>query len=85
MPRPSCVVKADLLVKALQNPGRHSQAASLNRAMRRGYRVLPKTHFQPFTESCVKAGTSLRGGLASEALFCFPALRFDLFSPYRDG
>jgi hypothetical protein len=23
--------------------------------------------------------------LASEVVFCFPALRFDAFSPYRDG
>jgi len=23
--------------------------------------------------------------LASEVLFCFPALRFDVFSPQRDG
>ena len=53
--------------------------------MRRGYRVLPKTHFRPFTEVMPKAGASLRGGLASEVLFCFPALRFDVFSPYRDS
>jgi hypothetical protein len=26
-----------------------------------------------------------RGKLASEVLFCFPALRFDVFSAYRDG
>jgi hypothetical protein len=32
-----------------------------------------------------KAGATLRGDLASEVLFCFPALRFDMFSPYRDG
>ena len=63
----------------------HSHAASLNRAMRRGYRVLPKTHFRSFVEVMRKAGASLRGDLASEILFCFPALRFDVFSPYRDG
>jgi hypothetical protein len=85
MPRPSCVVNADLLVKALQNPCLHSQVASLNRAMRRGYRVLPKTHFRSFTEVMHKADASLRGDLASEVLFCFPALRFDVFSPYRDS
>ena len=27
----------------------------------------------------------LRGNLASEVLFCFPALRFDVLSPYRDS
>jgi hypothetical protein len=26
-----------------------------------------------------------RGNLASEVLFCFPALRFDAFSPYHDS
>ena len=25
------------------------------------------------------------GDLTSDVLFCFPALRFDVFSPYRDG
>ena len=53
--------------------------------MRRGYRVLPKTHIWPFTEVMRKAGASLSGGLASEVLFCFPALRFDVFSPHRDS
>ena len=53
--------------------------------MRRGYRILPKAHFRPFTEVMPKAGASLRGGLASEVLFCFPALRFDVFPPYRDS
>jgi hypothetical protein len=27
----------------------------------------------------------LRGGLALKVLFRFPALRFGVFSPYRDG
>jgi hypothetical protein len=85
MPRPSCAVNADLLVKALQNPCLHPQATSLNRAMRRGYRVLPKTHFRSFTEVMREADGSLRGDLASEVLFCFPASRFDVVSPYRDG
>jgi hypothetical protein len=53
--------------------------------MGRGYRVLPKTHSWPFVEVIRKAAASLRGDLASEVLFCFPALRFDVFSPYRDG
>jgi hypothetical protein len=63
----------------------HSQAASVNQAMRRGYRVLPKTHFRSFAEVMRKAGESLRGNLASEVLFCFAGLRFQVFSPYRDG
>jgi hypothetical protein len=53
--------------------------------MRRGSRVLAKTHIRPVTEVMRKAGASLRGGLASDVLFCFPALCFDVFSPYRDG
>ena len=32
-----------------------------------------------------KAAASLRGDLASVVVFCFPALRFDMFSPYRDS
>jgi hypothetical protein len=71
----------DLLVKALQNPCLHSQAASLNRAMRRCYCVLPKTHFRSFTEVMRKAGASLRGELPSEVVFCFAALRSGVFSP----
>jgi hypothetical protein len=47
--------------------------------------VLPKTHFRSFTQVMRKVGASLRGDLPSEVLFCFPALRFDVFSPYRDG
>ena len=35
-------------------------------------------------EFAYAAGTSARK-LASEVLFCFPALRFDAFSPYRDS
>ena len=31
------------------------------------------------------AGTSRPRKLASEVVFCFPALRFDAFSPYRDS
>src|SRR5260370_9623036 len=85
MPRPSCVVNPDLLVKTLQSPCLHPQATSLNRASRRDYRVLPKTHFWPFVKVMRKAGASLRGDLALEVLFCFPASRFDVFSPYRDG
>ena len=37
-----------------------------------------------FTE-VVKAVVRLLGKLTSEVLFCFPGLRFDVFSPYRDG
>ena len=53
--------------------------------MHRGYRVLPRTHFRSLAEVIRKAGASLRGDLASVVLFCFPALRFDVFSPYRDS
>ena len=31
------------------------------------------------------ASAKLRGEITLEALFCFPALRFDAFSPYRDS
>ena len=31
------------------------------------------------------AGTRRPRKLASEVVFCFPALRFDAFSPYRDS
>jgi hypothetical protein len=31
------------------------------------------------------AGTRRPRKLASEVVFCFPALRFDVFSPYRDS
>ena len=44
-----------------------------------------RTHFWPFTEVVRKIGARLRESLASEVLFCFPALRFDVFSPQRDG
>ena len=35
--------------------------------------------------SNVTIAPRLRGKLTSEVLFCFPGLRFDVFSPYRDG
>src|SRR5437667_6163443 len=35
--------------------------------------------------SNVTIAPRLRGKLTSEVLFCFPALRFEVFSPYRDG
>ena len=44
-----------------------------------------RTHFWSFTEVVRKIGARLRESLASEVLFCFPALRFDVFSPQRDG
>jgi hypothetical protein len=72
-------------LKRFRTRALHSQAASVNQAMRRGYRVLPKTHFRSFAEVMRKAGESLRGNLASEVLFCFAGLRFQVFSPYRDS
>jgi len=33
----------------------------------------------------VKAVARLRGKVILQTLFCFPALRFDVFSPYRDS
>jgi hypothetical protein len=33
----------------------------------------------------VSAGTRATRKLTSDVLFCFPGLRFDVFSPYRDG
>src|SRR4029077_9479455 len=38
-----------------------------------------------FTEVMRKSRREVRGKLTSEALFCFPALRFDVFSPNRDS
>jgi hypothetical protein len=52
----------------------HSHAASLNRAMRRGYRVLPKTHFRSFVEVMRKSRRELtrRLGFGSfVSLSCF--------------
>jgi hypothetical protein len=42
----------------------------------------PKVWRSSLTES---AGTRRPRKLASEVVFCFPALRFDAFSPYRDS
>ena len=33
----------------------------------------------------VTANATLRGKVTLEALFCFPAMRLDAFSPYRDS
>lgn len=33
----------------------------------------------------MSAGTRATRKLTSDVLFCFPGLRFDVFSPYRDG
>src|SRR5438876_5187367 len=35
--------------------------------------------------SNVTIAPRLRGKLISDVLFCFPGLRFDVFSPYRHG
>ena len=42
----------------------------------------PEVWWNSLTES---AGTRRPRKLASEVVFCFPALRFDAFSPYRDS
>jgi hypothetical protein len=51
----------------------HSHAASLNRAMRRGYRVLPKTHFRLFVEVMRKSRRELTAETWLQK-FCFAFL-----------
>jgi hypothetical protein len=38
-----------------------------------------------FKTRCVKGDARLGRKLRSEVLFCFPDVRFDVFSPYRNG
>ena len=44
-----------------------------------------RTHFRPFTEVMRKSGREVTRKLRFGFLFCFPSLRFDVFSAYRDG
>ena len=54
----------------------HSHAASLNRAMRRGYRVLPKTHFRSFTEVMRKSRRELTRRLGFRNFVLLSCLAF---------
>jgi len=45
-----------------------------------------QTHFMKRSAGIKEiASAKLRGEATLEALFCFPALRFDAFPPYRDS
>jgi hypothetical protein len=87
IPRPDCIVMGDLLIERDRARGCILLPVG---AKRRGPQQLhgappdldPKVWRSSLTES---AGTRRPRRLASEVVFCFPALRFDAFSPYRDS
>jgi hypothetical protein len=47
--------------------------------------LLRKNAIRGYARTTSTKWRSFWAGLASEGLFCFPALRFDVFSPQRDG
>ena len=87
IPRPGCVVMGDLLIERDRDRGCILPPVS---AKRRGTQQLhgappdsdPEVWRSSLTES---AGTRRPRKLNSEVVSCFPVLRFDAFSPYRDG